>query len=177
MFNSDSVKNTLNYQLANIFGILHIICSIIPLITTFLQIYKQKFNFLKSGLLSSFFFFLSGSFSIFSAGQSGICLVIATFLISIFSLTSAGMLIITSIMDMIESAKTMCYHSARCASPTDILTGMQVLVGLSEMGLPVVSFIISFRDTFFKPSRLTCSNTWYKDRFHIVSLREKERFI
>ena len=179
-----STQESFKSKAAKVLGILHIICGLIPIGSSFVLIFKRKFTILESGIWSSVFFFISGSLSINSATHTNLCLVITTLFMSFFSVISAGSLIILSTVELVCSKRPYCYHSIRCAASIDTLNVLQIFVGSTEMILAIISSILSCKDTCCRPmtrtiiySMVKYTQTCDMEHVQIMYLGERERFI
>lgn len=131
-------------SLARILGLIHVVCGLVALSTGIGIIVTARspgLHFVGTGIWTSVFFFVAGGLSIGSSYSVNGCLVIGTLVMSIFSSIVGGILLIMSSISM----------SFERVKESEVCLGLQIVVGLLQLVLPVVSSALACHATCCRP--------------------------
>jgi len=144
-----SISDTYKTTAAKVLGVIHLLCGVVALGTGIGNIFNAYSGHAAfhggTGIWTSVFFFVTGGLSIGSGTSANSCLVIGTLVMSIFSAICGGiLLIINSISLGVESYYFSYQWSAVCL-------GLQIVVGLTQLVLAVVSSALACHATCCRP--------------------------
>ena len=172
-----SIAESYNANLSKLVGKIHIFCGAVSFFTGACLIINSTnpsshpgVETAGVGILCSVSFFLSGYLGMLTAKKTKTSWIICTMVVGIVSATFSGLLIIWSIMALVPGK----FHYDDCDHNVSVgMNGLQVLIGVTELVLAIISSSISCKATCCRDKKDTSTKRKIKSG-HISDLDHEQ---